>query len=79
MSKINYKILCKKCKKYFKPEKNKTSNFGYCKDCVFLPGKCHFINENGYPCSNDAEFASYCVEHFLKVPISKLTNKIKNI
>ena len=77
MSKVKFKVLCKKCKKYFVPEKTKMSGFGYCKGCSFIPGKCKFITEIGYPCSNDAEFFDYCIQHFLKVPIKNLTSKIK--
>ena len=79
MSKIKYKILCKKCKKYFMPEKSRRSNFDYCKECSFIPGKCKYITEIGYQCSNDADFFGYCIEHFLTVPIKTLTDKIKKL
>ena len=77
MPKVRYKVLCKKCKKYFTPIKSKLSYLGYCKDCSFMPGKCKFITEIGYPCVNDAEFLGYCMEHFLKVPVTKLTSQVK--
>lgn len=79
MVKKGYKILCKKCKKYYLPGKTKMSSFGYCKDCSFIPGKCKYMTEIGYPCSNDAEMFGYCVEHFVKVPIKLLTDKIKKL
>ncbi|MEK6937353.1 MAG: hypothetical protein AABW58_04760 [Nanoarchaeota archaeon] len=79
MPKIKYKILCKRCKKYYSPEKTKMSYLGYCKECSFIPGKCRFMAETGYPCQNDAEMFGYCVEHFLKVPIKSLTDKIKKL
>ena len=77
MAKIKYKVLCKRCKKYFTPEKTKMSSLGYCKDCSFMPGKCKYQTETGYPCSNDSEFWGYCMEHFLKVPLKKLTDQVK--
>ena len=79
MAKIKYKKLCKKCKKFFSPEQTKMSVLGYCKECSFIPGKCRFITETGYPCGNDAEFLGYCMEHFLKVPVKILTDKIKKL
>lgn len=79
MPKIKFKVLCKKCKKYYMPEKTKMSSLGYCKECRFFPGKCKFITEIGYPCVNDAELFGYCVEHFLKVPIKNLTERVKKL
>jgi len=79
MAKIKFKVLCKKCKKYFIPEKNKMSALGYCKECCFMPGKCKFITEIGYPCANESEFFGYCMEHFLKIPIKNLTKEVKKL
>ena len=77
MPKIRFRVLCRKCKKFFLPEKTKMSSLGYCKECGFFPGKCRFMMQSGYSCSNDAEFSGYCVQHFLKVPIKKLTGQVK--
>ena len=77
MSKIKFKVLCKKCKKFFVPEKTRMSSFGYCKECSFIPGRCKFITETGYPCSDDSEFLGYCMQHFLKIPIKEITKSVK--
>ena len=77
MAKIKYKKLCKKCKKYYSPDKAKMSSLGYCKDCRISKDRCKAINEFGYQCQNNPQFLGYCIHHFVKSPIRALKKEIK--
>mgnify|MGYP001572433728 FL=1 len=64
--KQKFRLLCKKCKKFYLPDSTKLSKMGYCEDCRFVKGRCKIINELGYQCQNESQFSGYCIEHFLK-------------
>ena len=79
MANVKFKILCKKCKKYYLPDGTKASRFGYCEKCRIFPGKCKELNESGYQCQEEVEFFGYCKEHFLTVPVSKLKDEARKL
>ena len=66
MAKVKFRVLCKKCKKFYLPDSTKVSRLGYCENCRFVRGKCKHITEFGYQCRNDSQVVGYCMEHFLK-------------
>ena len=76
---VNYKKLCKKCKKYFVPYKGPHSRYGICLECRVDSGKCKAITETGYQCESKAEIFGYCNWHFLNEPIKKLIKDVKKI
>jgi hypothetical protein len=63
--KQKFRLLCKKCKKFYLPDDTKISKFGYCEECRFVKERCKVITQLGYQCQNERKFAGYCMEHFL--------------
>lgn len=74
-----FRVLCKKCKKFYLPDRTKISRLGYCEKCRFVKGRCKFVTEIGYQCENDAEFSGYCMDHFLSMPMGKLKKVAKEL
>lgn len=78
-AKPKFRLLCKKCKKFYLPDGTKISRFGYCENCRFIPGRCKFVTEMGYQCENQSESFGYCMDHFLKLPKAKVKELAKKL
>ena len=77
MPKVKFRLLCKKCKKFYLPDETKLSRLGYCENCRIIKGMCKVITEFGYQCKNQSQFFGYCIEHFLTRKIKDLVKDVK--
>ncbi|AJF62279.1 MAG: hypothetical protein QT11_C0001G0122 [archaeon GW2011_AR20] len=75
--KPRFRILCKKCKNFYLPDKSKLSKLGYCENCRLVKGRCKVITELGYQCQNESQFFGYCISHFLTRSIKDLIKDAK--
>ena len=75
--KPKFKLLCKKCKKFYLPDSTKMSKLGYCEDCRFVKGRCKVVTELGYQCHNESQFFGYCINHFLTRSVKALVKDAK--
>ena len=75
--KPKFRLLCKKCKKFYLPDKSKLSKFGYCENFRFVKGRCKVITELGYQCQNESQFFGYCINHFLTRSLKDLVKDAK--
>ncbi len=77
IKKQKFRLLCKKCKKFYLPDETKISRLNYCENCRFVRGRCKIVTQFGYQCKNESQFSGYCMEHFLKRDTKDLVKDTK--
>ena len=75
--KPKFRLLCKKCKTFYLPDKTKLSRLNYCENCRTIKGRCKVTTEFGYQCKINSQVFGYCMEHFLTRSIKNLVKDAK--